>query len=66
MELLKLVLLLIGLGVFAAVVLSTLVVVLVVAIGGWLTAFVPSLLRRKGSARERAAKVRRLAGQERT
>jgi hypothetical protein len=66
MEVLKFVLLMIALGLFAAVVLSTLVVVLVVAIGGWLTAFVPSLLRRKGSARERAAKVRRLAGQEGT
>ena len=66
MELAKLVLLLIGLGIFAAVILSTLVVVFVVAIGGWIAAFVASFSTREGKGRESAPKVRRLAGQEGT
>jgi hypothetical protein len=66
MELLKLVLLLIGLGVFAAVILSTFVVVFVVAIGGWIAVFTESFLTGGGKSRERAPKVRQLAGQEGT
>jgi len=66
MELLKFILLLIGLGVFAAVILSTLVVVFVVAISGWIAAFTKSFLTGEGKSRERAPKVRQIAGQEGT
>ena len=64
MELVKLVLLLIGLGVFAAVILSTLTVVLIVAIGGWLVASVASFSTGERKRRERAPTVRWFAGQE--
>jgi hypothetical protein len=66
MELVKFVLLLIGLGVFAAVILSTLVVVFVVAIGGWIAAFTVSFLTGGEKSRERAPKIRQLAGEEGT
>lgn len=66
MDLAKLVLLLIAGGVFGAVTLSTLTVVLIVAIGGWIAAFVASLSTREGKGRERAPKMKQLAGQERT
>ncbi len=60
MELLKFVLLLIAFGIFAAVILSTLVVVLMV----WLAAFVAAFGGRQGKTMKRTAEVRRLAGQE--
>ena len=66
MELLKLVLLLIAVGLFAAVILSTLTVVLIVAIVGWLTVSVASFLTREGKGRGRAPEVRRPARQEGT
>jgi hypothetical protein len=66
MELVKLVLLLISLGVFAAVILSILVVVLVIALGGSIAACVASFSTGERRRRERAPKVRQLAGQEGT
>jgi hypothetical protein len=66
MELLKLVLLLIAGGVFAAVILSTLTVVLIVAIGGSIAAFTVSFLTGERKSTEPAPKVRGLAEQEGT
>ena len=60
MELLEFVLLLIVFGLFAAVVLSTLVAVLMV----WLAAFVAAFQRRERKPMERTVEIRRLAGQE--
>ena len=60
MEILNFVFLLIALGVFAAVVLSTFVAVSMV----WLAGSVASFRKREKKTLKRSAEVRRLAGQE--
>ena len=60
MEILNFVFLLIALGVFAAVLLSTFVAVSMV----WLAGSVASFRKREKKTLKRSAEVRRLAGQE--
>lgn len=48
MQLLYFILTLIGLGLFAAVVLSVLTVVLIIAVAGWLARFLAPLGKRRG------------------
>jgi len=52
MKVLYLILVLIGVGIFAALVLSTLMVVLVIAVAGWLATLAPPFGKQRGSLKK--------------